>query len=167
VALVALENKIYMKIATNCILINSEGGVLLSMKKRGFGVGNWNGSGGKVQPGETVEQTAIREVQEEIGVQIDPKNLEKVGEIHYSKPDDSTWGMFVHIFIARSWTGEPTESEEMKPAWFKPNEIPFENTWADMPHWLPRILNGYKIKAEFVYENDGKKVKDMKIDPLL
>lgn len=38
------------------------------MKKRGFGVGKWNGSGGKIQPGETPEDTAVREVKEEIGI---------------------------------------------------------------------------------------------------
>jgi len=155
-----------MKIATNCFLIKDDGSVLLSMKKRGFGAGNWNGSGGKVQAGETIEETAFREVKEEIGVIVDSKNLEKVGEINYSKNDDSTWGMFVHLFVARSWVGEPTESEEMKPAWFKPNDIPFENTWADMPHWLSRILNKEKIKADFVYENDGKNLKGIKIDSL-
>lgn len=32
--------------------------VLLGMKKRGFGAGKWNGFGGKVQPGETIEEAA-------------------------------------------------------------------------------------------------------------
>jgi 8-oxo-dGTP pyrophosphatase MutT (NUDIX family) len=35
--------------------------VLMAMKKRGFGVGKWNGTGGKLQPGETVEEAMIRE----------------------------------------------------------------------------------------------------------
>ncbi len=34
--------------------------VLLGMKKRGFGAGKWNGFGGKVEPGETIEEAAIR-----------------------------------------------------------------------------------------------------------
>lgn len=34
--------------------------VLLGMKKRGFGAGKWNGFGGKVQPGETIEEAARR-----------------------------------------------------------------------------------------------------------
>ncbi len=36
--------------------------VLLGLKKRGFGQGRWNGFGGKVQPGETIEQGARRSV---------------------------------------------------------------------------------------------------------
>lgn len=39
--------------------------VLLGMKKRGFGQGKWNGFGGKVEPGETVEAAALRELEEE------------------------------------------------------------------------------------------------------
>jgi len=42
--------------------------ILLAMKKRGFGAGRFNGVGGKVEPGETIEQALIRESQEEINV---------------------------------------------------------------------------------------------------
>ena len=41
--------------------------VLLGMKKRGFGAGMWNGFGGKVELGETVEEGARRELEEETG----------------------------------------------------------------------------------------------------
>ena len=34
--------------------------VLLGMKKRGFGAGKWNGFGGKLEPGETIEEAAKR-----------------------------------------------------------------------------------------------------------
>jgi len=43
------------KIMTLCI-IHQHPKVLLGMKKRGFGVGRWNGFGGKVNEGETIEQ---------------------------------------------------------------------------------------------------------------
>lgn len=36
------------------------GELLLGLKKRGFGEGNWNGFGGKVELGETIEEGAIR-----------------------------------------------------------------------------------------------------------
>lgn len=42
------------------VLVVQPGRVLLGMKKRGFGAGKWNGFGGKVQPGETIEQAAHR-----------------------------------------------------------------------------------------------------------
>lgn len=43
-------------------IVNQGGRVLLGEKKRGFGEGYFNGFGGKVEAGETVQQAAIREV---------------------------------------------------------------------------------------------------------
>lgn len=42
------------------VLVVQPGRVLLGMKKRGFGAGKWNGFGGKVQPGESIEDAARR-----------------------------------------------------------------------------------------------------------
>lgn len=144
-----------MKQATNCILIAPDGKILLSMKKRGFGFGKWNGAGGKVHEGETVIETAIREIKEEIGVSVEESDLVKVAEIEYAN-DDPDWGSFVHVFITRKWQGEPSESEEMRPKWFGVNEIPYSQAWDDLVVWLPRVLNGEKLKGTFIYKSDGE-----------
>jgi len=118
------------------------------MKKRGFGEGRWNGVGGKVEAGESIDQAMVRETEEEIGVT--PTVYEKVGDIRfdeYFKGEPTL--MHVHVFIATSWTGEPTESEEMAPKWFDLHEIPYENMWSDDPYWLPQVLKGEKISADF------------------
>jgi ADP-ribose pyrophosphatase YjhB (NUDIX family) len=47
-------------------LFNAQGQILLGMKKRGFGVGKWNGPGGKLEAGESVIQGALRELEEEV-----------------------------------------------------------------------------------------------------
>jgi len=52
-----------------CYLINNHGEALLQFKRRGFGVGKWNGPGGKVETGEELEQAVIREVKEETGLE--------------------------------------------------------------------------------------------------
>ncbi len=145
-----------MRHATNCFLIDDEKGtILLSMKKRGLGVGKWNGAGGKVAEGETALKTAAREVKEEIGVAVKADDLEKVAEIIYTNPDPN-WGMSVDVFIARNWRGTPEESEEMKPEWFELEEVPYGQAWPDLVHWLPRLLVGEKLKANFVYKEDGE-----------
>jgi 8-oxo-dGTP diphosphatase/2-hydroxy-dATP diphosphatase len=59
--------------------------VLLGKKKRGFGTGRWNGFGGKVEEGETIEESAKRETREEAG--IDVSDLEKVGIIEFEFQD--------------------------------------------------------------------------------
>jgi 8-oxo-dGTP pyrophosphatase MutT (NUDIX family) len=137
-----------MTTGTLCLLLDNDR-VLLAMKKRGFGVGKWNGFGGKVKPDETIEGAALRELEEEAGVRARSEHLEKVGYIrfHSDYTDDLKWE--VHIFALRNWKGEPRESEEMRPQWFSHDEIPFDAMWPDDKHWLPPVLAGKKIEAEF------------------
>ena len=122
--------------------------VLLAMKKRGFGEGRWNGVGGKVEPDETIESAMIRETQEEIGVT--PTQYEKVGDIRFDEFfKDIPTLMHVYIFIATEWTGKPTESDEMAPRWFGLKDVPYDEMWSDDPYWLPQVLEGKKISADF------------------
>jgi 8-oxo-dGTP pyrophosphatase MutT (NUDIX family) len=44
------------------VIVNQANKALLGMKKRGFGSGFYNGFGGKVEPGETIAEAAVREV---------------------------------------------------------------------------------------------------------
>ncbi len=57
--------------------------VLLGMKKRGMGQGKWNGFGGKLKPGETIEECALRELEEESGLIGKEENLQWVGRIEF------------------------------------------------------------------------------------
>ena len=61
-----------MKISTLCFLVK-DNQILLAMKKRGFGEGKWNGVGGKVNPGETIERNNQRQPVDRS--QRQPKNL--------------------------------------------------------------------------------------------
>jgi len=134
--------------ALSLLFLRKDGQVLLAMKKRGFGQGRWNGVGGKVEKDETIESAMIRETQEEIGVI--PTVYEKVADIQFDEffKGEPTF-MHVHVFIATRWTGEPQESEEMAPQWFKEADIPYDDMWKDDTYWLPQVLNGKKISADF------------------
>jgi len=138
-----------MKTKTLSLLfLRRDNEILLAMKKRGFGEGRWNGVGGKVEPGETIEAAMLRETHEEIGVA--PTAYEKVGDIRfdeYFKGDPTL--MHVHVFIATEWEGEPIESDEMSPKWFKTSDIPYTDMWSDDPYWLPQVIDGKKISADF------------------
>jgi mutator protein MutT len=130
------------------LFLRKDDGVLLAMKKLGFGEGRWNGVGGKVEEGETIEQAMIREAQEEIG--ITPTTYEKVADLTF---DEFFKGvpalMHVHAYVATGWTGEPTETIEMAPKWFTVTDIPYKQMWSDDLYWLPQVLEGKKIVATF------------------
>lgn len=133
------------------------------MKKRGFGVGFWNGVGGKVAPGEPIPSAAEREAFEEIGIKI--VEAKQVGLLHFYFPEDpkkKDWNQDVHVFLISKWTGEPEETEEMRPQWFDISEIPFAAMWSDDPHWLPKVLAGERIVGWFSFD-DNNKVLDYKV----
>ncbi len=123
--------------------------ICLAMKKRGFGVGRWNGAGGKVAAHETIENAARRETIEEIA--IVPRKIEKIAELTFSFPDKPEWDQVVHAYFCGEWQGEPAESEEMAPRWFKTADIPYAQMWPDDIFWLPLALDGKLIRAQFVF----------------
>jgi mutator protein MutT len=141
-----------MQHTTLCFLVK-EKEILLAIKKRGHGEGKWNGVGGKLDLGETPVDAAKREAQEEIGVT--PLELEKVGEITSFSPNvpiEKRFDQIIHVFLCRSWEGEPTESEEMLPKWYSQDELPFQKMWPDDPFWLPLVLAGKKVKGDFSFD---------------
>lgn len=137
-------------------MIHQHPRVLLGMKKRGFGAGRWNGFGGKVLLGETIEASAIREMKEETGIVV--CELEKVGLLHFAFTDHPET-IDVHVFAIKDFSGEPTESEEMRPQWFYIDEIPFSDMWPDDIYWYPLFLKGKKFKGDFLFEGHDKILK--------
>ena len=136
------------KLLTLCI-IHQHPNILLGMKKRGFGAGRWNGFGGKVSSGETIESAARRELREEAGVEAG--YLDKAGIIEFEFKG-SPEILEVHVFRSDTFSGEPIESEEMKPQWFPVSEIPFDTMWPDDRYWLPLCLKGEKFKGKFLFD---------------
>ena len=126
--------------------------ICLAMKKRGFGVGRWNGVGGKVLDGESVEDALIRETQEEIGVNVKNKNFRKVADLSFIFQRQSTWNQVTHVYFCERWEGEPKESEEMNPKWFGVDELPFPQMWPDDPFWLPKVISGKLVKGNFIFD---------------
>lgn len=131
-------------------MIRRDSEVLLGLKKRGFGVGKWNGFGGKVEAGETIEEATKREVLEEVGLRVE--NLEKIGILSFTfkqYPDD----LEVYVFQTSEFFGQPKETEEMQPRWFLFDSVPIKEMWADDPYWWPLFLAGRKFEGKFDYDD--------------
>jgi len=137
-----------MKLLTLCI-VRRDGKVLFGMKKRGFGAGRWNGFGGKLKEGETIEDAARREVLEETGMTV--KAMEKRGVVDFEF-QDGTPPRQVHIFSVEDFGGTPTESDEMRPEWFDDDKAPFDAMWTADAYWLPLFLKGKKFRGLFLYD---------------
>lgn len=136
-------------------LFIKDGKILLGEKKRGFAKGTLNGIGGKQDPGETIEQAMVRECQEEIGAT--PINYEQVGRIDFNlwyKGEHSNMEMY--IYSCYEYSGEIEETEEIIPAWYNKNEIPFERMLADDLLWLPYVLDGKKVIGKVKFDKDMK-----------
>jgi 8-oxo-dGTP diphosphatase/2-hydroxy-dATP diphosphatase len=141
-----------MRILLTLCLIHQHPRILLGMKKRGFGAGRWNGFGGKIAPGESIEEAAVRELREETGVEADPMDLEQHGILEFEFQNDPGKVLEVHVFKVHNHTGEPVETEEMRPKWFFVDEIPFKDMWSDDPYWIPLFIKGRKFRGRFVFD---------------
>ena len=135
--------------ATLCYLVKGNE-VLLSLKTKNIGKDCWNGYGGGIEPGETPERAAARELEEEAKVVASPDCLEKVAiiDFHNTKSDGSVFSCKVHVYLVSQWTGAPKESDEMiNPTWFNKDRLPLYQMLLADREWLPLVLRGKKIKA--------------------
>ena len=133
---------------TTLLMIHDDQKILLGLKKRGFAEGRWNGFGGKVNPGEDIGSAAMREVGEEIGVK--PLDMKKRGVFTFEFEGNPEL-LEMHLFSATKFEGEPSEGEEMKPRWYKFDEIPFDKMWPDDRYWFPLLFAGKNFNAYFKF----------------
>lgn len=148
-----------MKKTLTLLLVHTHQSVLLGMKKRGFGEGKWNGFGGKVDTGETIEDAAIRELREEAGIAVHRDDMRKHGVLTFSFEEHPDI-LDVHIFSANKHTGKPRESDEMLPKWFPIDKIPYDSMWSDDIYWLPELLQGRCFSGTFHFTGENNDVME-------
>lgn len=135
--------------ATLCFVVRDDE-VLLIKKKRGLGKGKINGPGGRIDPGETPLQCAIREVEEELCVT--PVDISFCGRLNFQFVDGLA--LRCHVFRADDCRGTVRETDEAVPMWTAVEQIPFEKMWQDDRLWIPLMLDRTRFEGRFLFDDD-------------
>ena len=144
--------------AVLCFVVK-HGRILLIRKKRGLGAGKVNGPGGRIEPGETAREAAVRETQEEIGVT--PTGVESAGMLRFQFVDG--YSLECEVFRAADATGTLVETDEALGFWVDTVAIPYEEMWRDDAVWMPWFLAGREFNGWFVF--DGDRMLTQRLEP--
>jgi 8-oxo-dGTP diphosphatase len=137
--------------AATLLFVVRNGQVLLIHKKRGLGAGKINAPGGRIEPGETPLEAAVREVREELCVEA--VHVRRCGELSFQFVDGL--GLHCTVFRAEDCIGEATETPEAIPLWVPVNQIPYEKMWRDDPLWVPLMLARVPFRGRFLFDGDA------------
>src|SRR3954447_9637119 len=120
-AVTAAEAAKPIVLVTAVALIDADGRVLLAQRPEGKPMaGLWEFPGGKVELGETPEQTLIRELQEELGIAVKEACLAPLTFASHSYPE---FHLLMPLYICRRWEGIVTAKEGQTLTWVRPNRL--------------------------------------------
>ncbi len=147
------------------MLLRDRERILLGRKLTGFGKGKVIAPGGKLDDGEAAGAAACRELAEETGLRVDPRDTEPVASLRFTWADGSR-PFAVDVFEATRWTGHVVPSAELEPFWCPLDQIPYEQMWDDDRIWLPAVLRGQRMRAVIGYDLGGQFVERVDLTPL-
>lgn len=127
-------------------------------KQNDMHAGKWNGLGGKLEPGETPEECARREIWEESGLKV--KNLHWKGFLTFPQfSNQEDWYAFV--FVAEADQDEVIDSAEGQLRWIPNHELLELNLWEGDRVFLPWLDQPGFFSAKFIYQD--KKLVDYEV----
>lgn len=102
-------------------LVDKDGRILLARRPEGKSLaGLWEFPGGKIEPGESPEAALIRELEEELGVDISRSCL---APFTFASHSYATFDLLMPLYLCRRWTGTPTGREGQELAWVPTSEL--------------------------------------------
>jgi 8-oxo-dGTP diphosphatase len=101
-----------------CALIDSDGRILLAQRPEGKSLaGLWEFPGGKVEPGETPEETLVRELEEELGIKT---KVACLAPLTFASHNYDTFHLLMPLYVCRRYEGSPQGREGQALKWVKP-----------------------------------------------
>lgn len=143
-----------MKLATLCYLRRDQHTLMVHRIKKANDIheGKWNGLGGKLEPGETPEECAMREIYEESGLRMRNPLLKGILTFPLFALDED-WYAFV--FVVTDFDGELIDSPEGQLRWVPDEELLSLNLWEGDRVFLPWLDRPGFFSGKFSYI-DGK-----------
>ena len=110
-----------LKIVVSIALINNDDHVLISKRPNNKPLsGFWEFPGGKVEKGESPANALIREVKEELNIDINNKCF---APLSFSEFDYKNFQLLLLLYVCRRWEGKPLPMEKNELKWVKPNML--------------------------------------------
>lgn len=146
-----------MKLATLCYVRRDNHTLMIHRvkKENDMHAGKWNGLGGKLEPGETPEECALREIWEEAGLRV--KSLALKGIITFPGfANDEDWYTF--LFLIDKFEGKLIDSPEGTLKWIPDDEVLKLNLWPGDLIFIPWLDRPEFFSGKFVYQ-DGQLIE--------
>jgi 8-oxo-dGTP diphosphatase len=122
-------------------LVDADGRVLICQRPEGKQLaGLWEFPGGKVEVGETPEACLIRELEEELGIEVTQACL---APFVFASHEYESFHLLMPLYLIRRWTGAVTAKEHKAMAWVKPamlTDYPMPPADAPLVAWLRDLL---------------------------
>ncbi len=137
------------------VLVDGAGRILIAQRPQGKHLaGMWEFPGGKLEPGETPLTALERELDEELGIAVDPLSFEALVRIPWNYGER---GMLLEAILVRAWTGEPKALDAAEIRWLDPRDIdPVLLAPADRPILAAtRLPSHYPITPADVSADDA------------
>src|SRR5215471_12105667 len=104
-----------------CALVDTDARVLIAQRPAGKSMaGLWEFPGGKLEAGERPEQTLIRELKEELGIDVREPCLAPLTFASHAYPD---FHLLMPLYVCRRWEGTVTAKEGQMLKWVRPNKL--------------------------------------------
>jgi 8-oxo-dGTP diphosphatase len=114
-----MSNPLLLVVA--CALVDVDGRVLIAQRPKGKQLENlWEFPGGKLEAGETPEDALIRELKEELDIDVTKACL---APFVFTTHAYESFHLLMPLWLCRRWSGAPRALEHQAIAWVKPNRL--------------------------------------------